>query len=141
VIDNPHISGTSAALGLALGDSDEWWVRGNSAAGAGGTWSSGSTFRAVSLSAPALLAPAGSIGSLQPMLSWTAVTGADHYDLWVNDLITGQSQVIRNPNVATASFTPGSPLTYGHTYCFWVRTVDALGNASDWSLSLDFTVA
>jgi hypothetical protein len=141
VIDNANVPGTSAALALSLGDGYEWWVRSISSSGAAGTWSSGATFRAVGLPAPLLLGPAGPVASLQPTLNWLAVSTADHYDVWVNDVTTGQSQVVRNTNVNGTSFTPGSPLIYGHTYRFWVRSIDAQGDASDWSLSLDFVVA
>ena len=125
------------AVPLNLGDTYQWWVRAVSSTGATSPWSSGDTFTAVSFPPPALIGPGGAIATLQPNLTWTAVTGADHYDLWVNDLTTGTSQVIRNPIVSTATFTPSSALTYGHMYRFWVRAVDALGDPSDWSLGLN----
>jgi hypothetical protein len=33
-----------------------------------------------------------------------------------------------------------APLGDGHTYRFRVRSFNALGEASDWSVSLDFTI-
>src|SRR5205085_2710370 len=45
--------------------------------------------------APALFAPAGTTTNTQPTISWTAQDGAATYDLWVDNLSTGTSQVIR----------------------------------------------
>src|SRR5262249_31436877 len=141
VLRNQNVAGTAAVLALALGDRYQWWVRSVSSAGVAGPWSSGATFRAVSLPAPQLLGPAGAVASLPPALSWAGVAGDDHSGVWVNDRTTGQNQVIRSPNVSGTSFTPADPLVFGHAYRFWVRSVDALGNASAWSLGLDLTIA
>ena len=37
-----------------------------------------------------LIGPNGSIQNVVPSLSWNEVTGANYYDVWVQDLMTGQ---------------------------------------------------
>src|SRR5262249_25649699 len=124
---------------LTLGDHYRWWVRAASGPANNqtfGPWSAAADFTAVTFPAPSLLqalAPGGILA-----FNWTAVAGANHYDLWVDDLTSGQSQVVRNANIAATLFNP-PPLTHGHTYRAWVRAFDNTGAASPWSASLDFT--
>lgn len=89
---------------------------------------------------PSLTGPSGATGDTTPTITWTASTNADHYELWVDNLTTGQSKAVWQGNVTAASFTPSSPLTAG-TYRAWVRAFNSAGQASDWSYALDFTVA
>jgi len=60
--------------------------------------------------------------------TWTAVAGADHYDLFVKDVTTGQV-VIHSSDVTGATFMPGpgQVLTDGHTYTWYVGAVSADG--------------
>jgi hypothetical protein len=69
--------------------------------------------------------------------NWNAVAGADYYDLWVNDLTTGKSQVLRNAHIVGTSLT-GS-LTGGHKYQWWVRALANNGDESYWSNPLTFS--
>jgi predicted phage tail protein len=138
VIRNQTIAGTSfqpAGL-LRLGDAYRWWVRAINASGAAGSWSPASDFAVVAFPAPSLISAAGPAAA--PTFTWTAVAAANHYDLWVDDLTSGQSQVVRATNIAGTSFLSG-PLTPGHIYRWWVRAIDNAGTASPWSASLDFT--
>ena len=74
-----------------------------------------------------------------PMFSWSMVANAARYDLWVNDLTTGQMQVIRQQNLTTNTYTPTAALTPG-TYVFWVQAFSAAGSGSGWGTPLTFTV-
>ena len=70
-----------------------------------------------------------------------AVAGADHYDIWVNDLSTGQSAVLRDQDVTGASWVASVALKAGEKYRWWLRAVDVSGsNLSAWSSPLDFSV-
>jgi len=76
----------------------------------------------------------------QPTFSWAAVPGAVKYDLWVNNRLTGQSQVIRETSLTNTSWTPTTPLPLG-LYNAWVRAIDVAGIFASWSLPMDFYIA
>src|SRR5207244_4168848 len=110
---NQVVFGTSWAPTTPLqpGDNYTWWVRAvdNSGANAG-AWSTPLDFSVASLAKPSLVGPIGSTSSDRPTFAWNPVTGADHYDVWVNDLTTGQSGVLRKQDVAGASLAATLPL-------------------------------
>lgn len=112
-----------------------WWVRGISNAGPAGNWAGG---RFSIGGIPELTTPAGSTSDSTPLFQWSAVDGAQHYDLWV-DRIGGPAQVIRQPALLTNSFTPTTSLAAG-SYRFWVRALSTTGVWSLWSKPLDFTI-
>jgi hypothetical protein len=93
----------------------------------------------VVLIAPTALAPSGLVQTTTPTFSWTAVNGADFYyqviiDQTVPEVIEGD--VIGN------SFTPAPGLlTPGHTYVWFVQALNFGGAASDFSNTLEFSVA
>src|SRR5205807_1273763 len=97
------------------------------------------SFSVVAPPAPTPITPAGTINSTTPTFSWSAVTGAALYDLWVDGLSPFQSQIIRQQNIAINSFTQGAALAKG-SYRFWVRAINANGNAGNWSGEVDFTI-
>ena len=86
-----------------------------------------------------LLSPGSTTYDVTPTITWTAVEGATRYDLWVNNLTTGQPQAIRQPVLTVTSYTPDLPLAEG-TYRAWVKVFDQYGDDSGWSDGLDFTV-
>ena len=140
VFRDQNVTGTSwtPASPLIRGDTFSWWVRAIDSAGSPGPWSSTMNFSIGVLPSPTLIGPVGSTSPL-PTFSWSAVAGADHYDIWLQDRNTGL--VVRNTNVTGASWTPGSPLLQGDLYRWWVRAVDSTGIGGTWSSSLDFSVA
>jgi len=72
-------------------------------------------------------------------LSWTAVTGAVRYELWVWDSVTGW-QRLDDGSLTSTTYTHGG-LATGTTYWFAVRAVDAGGATSDWSEYANATVS
>ena len=74
-----------------------------------------------------------------PTLNWVALPGAVKYDVWIDNLSTGQSQFVRNMNVVGTSFIPPSNLPMG-SYRAWVRGVDASGTAATWAVPVNFRV-
>jgi hypothetical protein len=137
VLRDQTVTGTSwlPAAPLTLGDSYRWWVRAVDSVNSPGPWSSSLIFVAYALPATSLIGPSGSSGPL-PTFSWNAVAGADHFDIWVQDVRSGQA--LRDQSVATTTWVPPSPLTPGDSYNWWVRAVNSSGSAGPWSSALHF---
>jgi hypothetical protein len=77
-----------------------------------------------------------------PSFGWNPVVGADHYQVELTDLTTGQHPMFdNNSDVTGNSWTPTIPLAQGHAYRWWVRAIDSLGNSSLGSTALRFTIA
>ncbi len=74
-----------------------------------------------------------------PELSWTAVADAASYNIWVNNLTTGQNKVILESGLTTTTFKPDTDMTSG-TYRFWTQAVNAQGERGRWSVANTFTV-
>src|SRR5262249_26404506 len=98
-------------------------------------WSAPQYFNIAPLAAPTTGDPTGAINTPAPTFSWSPVTGAAHYDLWVNDLSTGQGQVLRVPNISSTVFTPtaSQALMPGASYVWWAGAVTTNGQATFWS--------
>lgn len=142
VIRNQNIVGTTytASPELTAGHRYIWAVRALDAHGAPGLWSEARVFTiAAAIGAPTLLAPTGTQSGSSQTFEWSAVAGADHYDLWVNDLTTGQSGVVRNRLIRGTSYTAN--LTPGHNYIWTVRAIDSQGAPATWAAHGRFAVA
>jgi len=86
-----------------------------------------------------LITTSTSTPSQQPTISWNALPGATRYDIWVDNRTTSASQVIRNANVLTTSYTPPAPLNFG-AYRVWIRGLDVTGDPGNWSSALSINV-
>lgn len=77
----------------------------------------------------------------QPTITWSAVAGADSYDLWISPA-TDISNATYNVNVIGTSFTPPAALSVGR-HAVWVRARTVSGQTSGWSAgaSIDITTA
>jgi arylsulfatase A-like enzyme/Ca2+-binding RTX toxin-like protein len=113
------------------------WVRSVNARGRRSAWSVPLTFSIVT---PVTLNPVA-LRQLtsRPTLTWQALPGAVHYDLWINNTLTGQTQVVREPALSTTSWSASADLPMG-TYRAWVRGVDAEGIARTWSSPAGFLI-
>ncbi|MCA9062930.1 MAG: hypothetical protein KDA96_07720 [Planctomycetaceae bacterium] len=131
---NAAISGASTDLsGFDLGTYTAW-VQPLNEIGERGTWSPAAQLT-VSTPPTGLIVNGGLFGDALA-LSWNAVPGAAKYDVWVNNVTTGASQVFRNTNVSgTTIGLPG--LTAGR-YRAWVRGRDLNGGNYQWSTPEDF---
>lgn len=67
----------------------------------------------------------------RPQISWDAVPGAVGYQIQINNLTTGQREIV-DEIVAGTSFTPSSDLTFGR-HQIWIRPVGPAGYQSTWS--------
>ena len=127
-----------------------WWILTSNAAG-NGPWSAASSFvvAAATLTpgAATLVAPTGTISTATPSFSWTAISGATHYQLWVNDASAGAKITTTYPAAAagcgagtgTCTVSPGVTLAPGAARG-WILTSNAAGNGP-WSTALSFVVS
>lgn len=98
-----------------------YWVRAYDDLEQPGFWSDPYDFRI--RTRPQMVSPTNQsfvASATFPEISWTTVVDTDRYDLWVNNLSTGESQVIRETNLQTTSFASQANLP-GGTYRAWVR--------------------
>ena len=134
VIANPGVPGTSYTSSTALtpGHGYTWYVGAESANSNAVFWSGPARFALAPLAAPTQIAPRGTIAASSgydtPTFSWSSVTGANHYYLYVLDNNTNQA-VVNNPNVAGTSFTASAGLTSGHNFSWYVASISANGGA------------
>ena len=86
--------------------------------------------------AASLVAPTGTTSTATPSFSWKAVSGATHYQLWVNDASTGAKITTTYPAAAvgcgagtgTCTVSPGVTLAPGAA-TWWILTSNAAGPA------------
>lgn len=114
-----------------------WWVRTRDNNNVPGPWSNPATF--TNDGRIPLLSTGANLTGL-PQISWIAVTGAARYALQVDNLTTGESQIIREDNLADPFFFGTVPLPAG-TYRAWARAISPDDVLGPWSLQSDFTVA
>lgn len=105
-------------------------------------WSSNFKFSIQAATSATLVAPLqnSTTAAADVLFAWTTVTTASQYELWVNNVTTGEIQVIHNTNVQGISFTPTTALTVGN-YRAWVRSIAANSTPGAWSAGVDFTIA
>ena len=146
VLQNTNVQTNSWTIPTTLtaGHNYMWWLEALDTNGPVTNWSYGQGFSVSWLSTPLLTTPSGSIpvlgnASLTPTFTWSAVTGADTYDLWVNDGTSGQAQMIRQ-TTANPFFTPAAPLIIGHQYIWWVQAHNSTTNISAWSSGAGFAL-
>jgi hypothetical protein len=121
---------------LAIGDYD-WWVISVSA----------DAFRSEPLKVnrfntggrPSVLTPTGTTSNRRPEFTWTAVTNAVSYELWVNRLDVPTTAIINVTGITEPRYTPPTAMAAG-TYRYWVRAVSNTGVTSAWSAALDFRI-
>jgi hypothetical protein len=122
-----------------------WWAQAQNDAG-NGPWSQGMSFVVSGGEPPGpatLVSPNGSITAVTPTYTWSSVSGATQYYLWVNgpagtpvvqELVSAAAAC----SGATCSTTPATALALGH-HTWWVQAQNAHGNGP-WSSGLTFRV-
>jgi subtilisin-like proprotein convertase family protein len=116
------------------------WVRAFDQYEIAGFWSVPRDFRVET--APLITAPVvtGTQAAPSfPQISWTAVADAARYELWVNNLTTGASKVIYKTDLLTTTYKSTEGLG-SSVYRVFVRAVNSVGVAGQWSTAKDFTV-
>jgi predicted phage tail protein len=122
------------------------WVRAANGNSEFSPWSTGYSFTVDMLppSTPKMIGPTGPNGSLtittaNPTFKWTAADRAAKYDLWVNNVTTGQSQIIREQNLTGTQYVALTNLTQGN-YRAFVRAINSANEVGEWSSTYSFTL-
>lgn len=137
VVYQQNINALSYQVASDLADGPyRWWVLGISAQNIRSFWTNPIDIFVGGRTE--FITPSGT-ATATPTFTWKTVDGTQRYDLWV-DRVGGPTQVIREQNLLTTSFTPSTPLTAG-TYRMWIRAISTGGETGPWSLTTTFTVA
>lgn len=95
----------------------------------------------VSVSSPpgqsSVTGPTGDSIPVRPEITWSSVSGASTYELWVNQ-VDGTPAIIREQSLTGTSFTVAEDLSPG-AYRAWVRTHNDAGSGP-WSSAFTFLV-
>ena len=132
---NPYLRGESATTGfdvpqdLGLGRMD-LWVRGVRGDGAFLPWTKMHRFRVVT--PPIVNQMPVRQETPRPQFTWPEVSGAVAYDVWVNNISTGENAIVR-ARVTQPEWTPDTDLPMSR-YRFWVRGEAADGGLGNWSV-------
>ncbi|MEO2015538.1 MAG: fibronectin type III domain-containing protein, partial [Fuerstiella sp.] len=142
ILNESGLNATSITLTEELTPGNyKFWVRAIAADGTLTPWSLNSqsmlTVRAVAV--PVLNdVPDGSDST--PTISWSSVSGAARYEIFISLRATPTVPVLRLNNLTDTSFTPATPLALGD-YRVWVRSISTNSEVSDWSVPDSFTIA
>ncbi|MCA9082913.1 MAG: proprotein convertase P-domain-containing protein [Planctomycetaceae bacterium] len=118
-----------------------YWVRAYDDLELPGVWSAGKDFRI--RTRPVMTSPTNqstSASTTFPEISWTTVVDTARYELWVNNLTTGESMVIHETDLQTTSFASAATDLPGGTYRAWSRAFSPDGLPGYWSSPVTFTV-
>lgn len=114
------------------------WVRSVNGAGTKSAWSPEYDFE---VKTRAVLEPIARIQLItRPTLTWNPLLGAAKYDLWIDNVSTGQIKFVWEQNLTTTSWVPSTDLPIG-VYRAWIRGLDAAGSPAFWSQGIEFQVS
>jgi len=139
VVRNTSVQGTTLALSGLPSASYRAFVRGRDLPGGGFyAWSAGFNFEVGR--APRIVSPTGNGQPVRPAITWTSVSGAVRYEIWLANLTTGMRE-FSETNLLSTSYTPTSDLTTSNNYRVWIRAFDSSGMTSAWSAPVTFNIA
>ncbi|MFN9720099.1 MAG: hypothetical protein ACK58L_15480, partial [Planctomycetota bacterium] len=134
-----NVTGTSFSPTTDLGIGKyRVWVRSRFAGGNASVWSGSRDFQINT--PPTINAMTSPDYSGLPLITWTALAGATRYEIYINNLSTGETAVIRDAGVTTNSYQILSNRGIAN-YRVWVRAFDAAGYTTGWSSQVNFTSA
>lgn len=135
------INSTSFTLPVEFAEGAyRFWVRAIGPNGELTAWSLNRTsFLTIDSLVPPVIDEIGTASDRTPTITWTQITDAFSYRLYVAPVGAISSPVI-DTTVTSAQFTPVNPLDPG-TYRAWVRTISSSSEISEWSAAVDFTIA
>ncbi len=132
------VNGVATFTGLSLNNAGTGYVIQAASSGLSSVTTSAFNVVTAQLAAPTLLSPLGNTSSTRPTFTWTAVSGATSYAIYLYDLTAGSVTV--STTVSGTTFTPATSLMVGHSYAWFVRSIAANGTSSPWSSQANFTV-
>ncbi|MBC7967705.1 MAG: hypothetical protein H7Z17_17465 [Fuerstia sp.] len=139
VVRNSAVVGTTLELAGLAPASYRAFVRGRDLPGGGYyLWSTGFDFEVGR--APRITSPTSNGQPARPTITWTLVSGATRYEIWLANLTTGVRE-ISDASLLSTSYTPTTDLTTSNNYRVWIRAFDSSGAASAWSLPATFNIA
>jgi len=113
-----------------------WTVRAVNEVGERGVWATPRKFTMANAQAgvPEITNPddGTKTSARRPWITWTPTVAAVSYELRVDNLSTGENNVIRRSDIKQAQYRPPKKLPQG-VYAFSVRAFDAVGRPTDWS--------
>lgn len=109
------------------------WMR-TRTAGRTGVWSEGNEFSITG--APDLIDPISASTLAPTLLEWND-TGADKYEIWINESSGGSVRLVVNEVVDGTAYLLDQSEP-GGTYAFWVRGISDDGQTTGWSSSQRF---
>lgn len=122
------------------------WIRAFNGSNEAGPWSAPLNF-VVDILPPARTVMTGPLGvdgtrvvnTLNPTYTWKAAARAETYELYVNNVTTGEFQVIRKNDITGLSFTPLVSQKQGEIRA-WVRGINSAKEVGDWSPVYTFVI-
>ena len=142
------VNGTSWSPTAALtpGHSYTWYAASVSSNGQETVWNAtGANFTLAALPAPTPSNPTGtsaaSSGYDLPTFTWSSVTGAHSYALYLYDNTAGLTLNGGVVNVSGISWTETTALTPGHSYSWYAGAVSTNQQVTDWNGPANFTLA
>lgn len=111
------------------------WVRGLDASGLAAAWSSVVFFNVAT--SPTLTSPNGSSIDNRPQFSWSAVSSATKYEVYVKNLDT-ESQYALVRDITATSWTPSANMPPGHY--LWQAIAVTANYRGLWSAPVRFTI-
>ncbi len=132
----------NAAPGLATGQ-HRWWIQTWNSSGGYGPWSTGMSFSPTLPAATTLVSPSGTTSDHTPLYTWSMVSGATWYYLYVDgpsgNVIQTWYPASAVCGASTCSVEDPTILGSG-THRWWVQTWNNVGYGP-WSTGLNFTVS
>lgn len=140
----PHIDGadsiTYSDTALLLNSAVyRWWVRAFNDDGQASGWGSSAEFF---VPVPINSTPAAGttlVTTNLPRFEWEGVPEYETYEIWVNNLDSGQSRVLNVGGITETFYVPTEPLENAN-FRWWIQGTDAAGNRSQWSDPTDFEI-
>ncbi len=138
---------------FSIGDKKVWWITAK-VSGHWQAWSRPHVFNiiknpVVDVAAPKTIAPKGSITTLAPTFTWSAIADASQYQLGIEntypsgnwkDYIISATQAACENTTHDCSYTPGNPdFVVGNKKTWWVRA-KVNGRWGQWSKDTDITI-
>lgn len=143
------IEGTSYTVPFRLGNGDfRVWVRPLAEDGEPGLWSRQYNFTKNLNVGPVQVSPIDRVTQTDrtPEFVWEALHGAARYEVWVNNINTGQVRVIHNNNIphvdgaSLITYTDPDVVLRNASYRWWVRAFNDEGQAGAWTAFAQFWV-